>query len=246
MGTGINTILGIALVILAIIIISALLYGKDQGLLTKLADQALSLGDWFLPDSAPNQLKQQEKLPSNVIQAQNTFVENIKRATQRTTTGYCTLNFDLSGLEKYEMNIGGPGLVTRIVNPKYSGAVFSSKAGDVFFNPVLFENAEIYLFDVKKYSLCFGKEGIIEDTKFELFKDCRPENLCYKTTSLILSKGKLNKNYNSAQFMISLPDKKTFCLIPTHSSWGGACNTKESTINENCLGKIKGMIKNTC
>src|SRR3989338_8775847 len=209
MGSGINTILGIMLVILAIIIISALFYGKDQGLLAKLADRALSLGDWFLPDTAPKELKQQEKLPSNVIQAQNTFVENIKKVTQRTSTGYCTLNFDLSGLEKYEMRINGPGLVTRIVNPKYSGTIISSKAGDVYLNPVLFENAEIYLFDVKKYSLCFGKDGIIEDTKLELFKDCRPENLCYKTTSLILSKNKLNEKYGSARFMISLPDKKT-------------------------------------
>lgn len=250
MGTGINTILGIALTVLAIIIVSALLYGKDQGLLSKIADRAISFGDMFLPDTASKQQKQQEKLPSKVVAAQNSFVESIKRASQRNSEGYCLLGSDLSGLDKYEMQIKGPGVISRIVDPRYSGTLISTKEGEVLLNPVIFENAEVLLFDVKKYSLCFGKEGMREDTSMELFKDCRPENLCYKPASLLLSKKGIklkDRGYGALQQILALPDKKSFCLIPMHTTLlGSGCDIKEETINENCIGKIKGMIKSSC
>lgn len=239
MGSGINIILGIALTILAVIIISALLYGKDQGLLSKLAGQAMSLGDQFLPDTAPSELKQEEKLPSNLLQSQSTFVENIRRATQR-SSGYCTLNFDLSGLGNYEMQINGPGIVTRIVNPKYSYTfgIFPKKEGDVLLNPVTLDNAEIYLLKPQKYDDCFRKAAI---------DSCKPEDICSPANLVVVSKDKVyfnNEAKGLAGFMLALPDKKRYCLVATHSSINplAECDFTETTMRTKCLPEFKALL----
>ena len=234
MGTGINTILGIALTILVIIIVSALLYGKDKGLLSKVADQAMSLGDRFLPNSAPTQLKQSGKLPGSVTSAQNNFVENIKRASQSESIGYCLFNFDLSGLENYQMQIKEPGVSTRIINPRYAG-LLQRKEGEVYINPVIYENAELLLFDAVKYEECIRQSSL---------EGCKPENMCRKTGIITLSKDKINDKDGLANFMLRLPDKKSFCLIPTHSSRNpfAECDFTSTTISEKCLSEFKTSV----
>lgn len=238
MGSGFNTLLAIALTILAIVIISALLYGKDQGLLSRLADKALSVGDWFLPNTAPREMKQDEKLPSKVTQAQNNFIDSIKRAVGKQSTEYCLLNFDLSGLGKYEMLIQGPGITTRIINPKYSYTfgVIPKKEGEVLLNPVGFDNAEIYVFNSKNYKFCFERIGRLNE-----LEECKPENICYPS-ELLISQGNIKYKNNIdklADFMMKLPNTNRFCFIPTQTSFGNVCDATDNTINVNCLEDIK-------
>lgn len=205
-----STLMIMVLVIIVLLILLFTYYAKGTGLFSKLADLVLSQESRFLPAQPREELKQNEKLPQIVIDAQQNFVNLLKNSLgQSSESNICRVQLQpFSGMGDLGMKLSnfGNNINSKIIKIK-------SAEGELALNTKTVENANICLINQNFYNCYIDASRNCEGKLYDDVIDVKITRDSAYTD---------NGNYEIST-MLKIDNNK-FCFIPARSGFLAGAN----------------------
>ncbi|MBI1934897.1 hypothetical protein HYS31_00505 [Candidatus Woesearchaeota archaeon] len=201
-------------------------FANNTGLWQKMGKSAFGIIDRFYPSKPSPNVKQDESLSPNAVNAQKDFMNVVYSSREQ---GNCILNLkSLSGLEDLSLELSGyNGVSSSILKPE-------GKEGGLRLEHIEAKDNKLQLCVVepKAFYSCYLSVKNCNKQTYKLV------NSIQLTKNRILIDKKDEQSYALSQVLFK-PDKDKVCFIPVHESnsrWG--CDATNKTIDDDCVNDI--------